>query len=395
MSVGDVDLFAGLEGLVPRALAEALSAMPLVDHHVHGCFTEPISRGEFEQSINEGSPDAIPTFMTQFDSQLGFAIRRWCAPLLGLAPHATADEYWAARSALTPHDVNRLFLPEAGVDRWIMDTGFSSAAISSPGAMAEESGAETAEILRLEVLAEDVARRMASPASFVTEFEEALAEAVPTVVGFKTIAAYRCGFDIDWTRPTTEDVARAVARWTAAAPGELRLEDPVITAFIVHAAAGFGLPIQFHVGLGDRDMDLHRSNPLLLLDLMRQPGLQKTPIMLLHCYPYHREAGYLAQAFDHVYFDVGLSINYVGSRSAQLVGESLELAPFAKQLYSSDAFGLPELHFLGSVLWRRSMGQALGGWVRRGDWAERDAVRVASMIAAGNAQRIYTIQCVQ
>lgn len=388
---GGVDVLSGLDEQMPTRLAEAIRSMPLVDHHVHGCFTLPIARAGFEEAINEGSPDPIPSFMTQFDSQLGFAIRRWCAPLLGLAEHADADAYWAARSALPPAELNRLFLPRAGVGHWIIDTGFSASAISTPLAMSDDSGAGSSEILRLELLAESVAAGAASAAAFASDFREALAQALPTIVGFKTIAAYRCGFDIDWSVPTDWQVEQAVARWNAQADTALRLDDPVIISFIVHAAVGCRLPIQFHVGLGDRDMDLHRSNPMLLLGLLRQPQVQGSPIMLLHCYPYHRESGYLAQAFNNVYFDVGLSLNYVGARSADIVAESLELAPFAKQLYSSDAFGLPELHLLGAVLWRRSMAQVLGRWVHQGDWAESDAIRVAELTASGNARRVYDL----
>ncbi len=88
-------------------------------------------------------------------------------------------------------------------------------------------------------------------------------------------------------------------------------------------------------------------------------------------------------------FDIGLAINYLGARSTGLVAEALDTAPFAKQLYSSDAFGPPELHVLGSVLWRRSMGLVLGEWVRSGDWAQADAIRIVDMIAAANAERVY------
>ncbi len=391
MQVGGLNLLAGVEDQVPAGLGDAIMSLPLLDHHVHGCFTEDLSRSEFEQAINEGSPDPVPSFMTQFDSQLGFALRRWCAPLLGLKPHASADEYWAARRERSPGELNRLFLGQAGVHHWIVDTGFSSSAISSPQVVAEESSADSSEILRLETLAEAVAARTASAADFAGAFREALATAVQGVVGFKTIAAYRCGFDIDWSAPTDPQVEQAVERWKPSSDGFLRLEDPVVIAFLVHTAAEHGLPIQFHVGLGDRDMDLHRSSPMLLLGLLRQPSMWETPIMLLHCYPYHREAGYLAQAFNNVYFDVGLALNFVGARSGAIMGEAFELAPFAKQVYSSDAFGLPELHFLGSVLWRRSLAQAMGRWVLQGDWTEADAIRVAEMTASGNARRLYNL----
>jgi predicted TIM-barrel fold metal-dependent hydrolase len=157
----------------------------------------------------------------------------------------------------------------------------------------------------------------------------------------------------------------------------------------VHEAAEHGLPIQVHVGFGDRDLDLNRTDPLLLLPLLRT--MAPVPVLLLHCYPFHRQAGYLAQAFDHVNFDVGLAINYLGSRSTALVGEALDTAPFAKQLYSSDAFGPPELHLLGAVLWRRAMGLVLGEWVRTGECGEQDAIAIVDMIGVHNAARVYSL----
>jgi hypothetical protein len=383
------DVLAGLGQQVPGQLAAALRNVTLVDHHVHGCFIEPLTREQFERAINEGSPDPVPKFMTQFDSQLGFAIRRWCAPRLGLPAHASADEYWAKRGSLSTGEINRIFLGDAGVEHWVVDTGFSPEAISSPAAVARDSGRPSAEVLRLELIAEALLDDGVPAADFAAAYRSTLEAASRTAVGFKTIVAYRTGFDIEWSAPADGAVERAVSAWRTNSPGAARLNDPVIIAFLIHSAAELGLPLQFHTGFGDRDLDLHRSNPMLLLPLLRQPSIAGTPIMLLHCYPYHREAGYLAQAFDNVYFDIGLSANYVGAQSTQLVAESLETTPFAKQLYSSDAFGLPELHFLGSVLWRRAMGQTLGGWVRSGDWSETEAIRVVDMIGRGNARRVY------
>ncbi|MDQ4214940.1 amidohydrolase family protein [Microbacterium sp. ASV81] len=388
MPVGDEWILEGLDGIPPR-LAETAQSLALIDHHVHGCYVEKIDRGAFEESFNEASTDPIPAFMTQFDSQPGFAFRRWCAPLLGLERHAPADEYWAARSALTPAELDRRLLPLAGVEHWVMDTGFSLRPITDPAAMAAESGGATSEIVRLEVVAEGLLATGVAPADFAEAFRAAIAEAAVEAKGFKTIVAYRVGFDIDWEPPTDAAVAAAVARWAALGQERPRLSDPVLEAFVVHAAVALGLPLQVHVGFGDRDLDLHRTNPMLLLPLLRRAEVQRTPIMLLHCYPYHRESAYLAQGFDNVYFDIGLGVNYLGAQSRQLIAEALELAPFAKQLYSSDAFGLPELHLVGSILWRRGMAAALGRWVREGEWSEHDACRVLEMIGAENARRVY------
>lgn len=388
MPVGDFDVLEGLAGIPPR-LAEAASTLELVDHHVHGCFVAPLDRAAFEESFNEASTDPIPPFMTQFDSQPGFAFRRWCAPLLGLDRHAPADDYWATRAAIVPAELNRTLLAHAGVGHWVMDTGFSLRPITTPTEMAADSGGRTSEIVRLELIAEELITTGIGPADFADAFRSAVSRAAEHAKGFKTIVAYRIGFDIDWAPPSEAAVASAVAGWTAEEAAKPRLADPIIEAFLVHTAIRTGLPLQVHVGFGDRDLDLHRTNPMLLLPLLRRADVQRTPVTLLHCYPYHREAGYLAQAFDNVYFDVGLGVNYLGAQSRQIIAESLELAPFAKQLYSSDAFGLPELHLLGSVLWRRGMVAVLARWVAEGEWSETDACRVLGMIGAENARRVY------
>jgi predicted TIM-barrel fold metal-dependent hydrolase len=389
MPAGELpDLFAGIEGRVPDALADRLRDIALIDHHVHGTFNEPVDRADFEAAINEGSTDPVPSFMTQFDSPLGLSIRRWCAPLLGLQPLAGADDYWARRNEHTPDELATIMLPAARVSRWVVDTGFKGDLITTPEQLTKLSDVPSSEILRLERMTEDLLEDGTSPDDFPEVFRAALRTAVdnPEVVGTKTIAAYRIGFDVDWARPSDAEVV-AHARELSARPRPLRVDDAVLIAFGVHEAAAHGLPIQVHVGFGDRDMDLHRSDPMLLLPLLRQ--MTPVPVLLLHCYPFQRQAGYLAQAFDHVNFDVGLAINYLGVRSTGVVAEALETAPFAKQLYSSDAFGPPELHVLGSVLWRRAMGLVLGDWIRAGDCGEADAIRIVDMIGVHNAERVY------
>jgi predicted TIM-barrel fold metal-dependent hydrolase len=349
-------------------LVEHLGSVGLVDHHVHGWFTEPGDRTAFEEALNEGATGPVSS---GFDLPIGVAVRRWCAPLLGLPTLATADEYWEARSA-TPYDeLVRTFLTAAGVDHWVVDTGLTPGLVTDPEPRSE--------VIRLELLMEQVL----AEDDVVGAFRERLGRAVASgTVGAKTIAAYRCGLDIDWSRPDDIDVA---ARARAAGA---RVVDPVLVAFGAHEAAALGLPLQVHTGFGDRDLDLSTANPLHLTPLIRAVS---NPLLLLHCYPYHRQAGYLAQAFEHVFFDVGLAINHLGARSVQLVAEAMDLAPFGKQLYSSDAYGLPELHFLGSVLWRRAMGEVVGGWVRRGDWSIDDAIRVVDLIGRDNAARVYDL----
>ncbi len=386
MVADSFDVFAGVEDLVPAGLADHLRTLELVDHHVHGYFTAPVDRRGFEDALNEGSTSPVPEHISMFQSPLGVSIRRWCSPLLGLEPLASADDYWSARSNLDHATLNRTLLRAAGVDTWVVDTGFVGDTIASPVQIASAGGGRAAQIIRLETLLEDLLSRGVSADDLVDAFRGELAGLSEDVVGAKTVAAYRCGLEINWARPSNADVTHAARALTGVAG--VRVEDPVLIAFAVHEALAHGLPLQVHVGFGDRDLDLHRANPLQLLGLLRiSPAT--VPVLLLHCYPYHREAAYLAQAFDQVHFDVGLAINFLGAGSSKLIAEALQLAPFGKQLYSSDAFGLPELHALGAILWRRDMGLALGEWVRRGDWAEADAREVVDLIGRKNAERVY------
>ncbi|GAA3480896.1 hypothetical protein GCM10018966_054270 [Streptomyces yanii] len=111
--------------------------------------------------------------------------------------------------------------------------------------------------------------------------------------------------------------------------------------------------------------------------------------MLLHSYPHHRHAAQLASIHPHVYADAGAALTRTGARAAAVLAEVLELAPFGKLLSSSGVQGLPELHVVGARQFCEALGRVLGGWVADGAWSRTDAMRVAAMIASGNARRVY------
>src|SRR5206468_7222697 len=123
-----------------------------------------------------------------------------------------------------------------------------------------------------------------------------------------------------------------------------------------------GLPLQVHTGFGDPDLRLPGADPALLHDFVQaRPG---TTVVLLHCWPYHRNAAYLAHVFPNVIVDIGLTIPFVGVRAGDVLGEVLELAPFDAVVYSSDGRALPETHYLAAVLWRHHFGRLLDYLIR-------------------------------
>lgn len=365
------------------ALREHVESVRLVDHHVHGCWLERPDRPRFENALNEANTEPLADFDSAFDTQLGFAVRAHCAARVGLDRHADADAYWAQRNTVPERELAQGFLSAAQVSDWVVDTGFAGG-VADLAQLAGLRAGRVHEVVRLESIAEQAA---ATPGDYAAAFDAALWEHSRTAVGTKSVLAYRGGFIGDLSDPSPAEVADAASRWRDA--GGTRLTDRVLLRFGLHRALRLGKPLQFHVGFGDRDCDLHAANPVHLLDFLRVSG--DTPIMLLHCYPYEREAGYLAQAFNNVYLDGGLSINYLGARSASFVGRLLEMAPFRKILYSSDGFGPSELHYLGARLWRNGIATTLQGFVDADEWSEADAMRVVDLIASANARRVYQL----
>ncbi|WP_068271316.1 amidohydrolase family protein [Aldersonia kunmingensis] len=374
-------------------LDEFIDQLALVDHHVHGAFRDDGAESRFQNSLNEGNSESLIDPSTGYNSQLAFALRRWCAPLLDLPVHVAAQDYWRRRSEIGEAEIARRMLTHAGVSEWLVDTGFRTDDFLSPAEMARLSGGSAREIVRVETVAEQLITTIGNPNDYADAFRNLLSERTVDAIGTKSVIAYRAGFDLDLSRPSDTEVATAAAHWCdeQSAGGTARLADPTLLRFGLHAAVDLGLPLQLHVGLGDRDLDLRAVNPLHLIEFLRAHEETGVPILLLHCYPYEREAGYLAQAFETVHMDVGLAVNHLGVQSIPLIARSLELAPFGKLLYASDAIGPAELHYLGAALWRRGMRETLGGWVDAGDWSAPDARRVVQMIGRDNARRVYRL----
>ncbi|MFI0710159.1 amidohydrolase family protein [Streptomyces inhibens] len=358
---------------------------PLVDHHCHGVLRHEPDPGTFAGYLTESDrPPAAGT--TFFDTQAGFAVRRWCPPLLGLPAHCPPDRYLARRRELGPDETRRRLLGATGIGAYLLDTGLPGD-LTGPTETAEAGGGSGFEVVRLETLAERTAARAHDAEEFTDALARAVQDAAGTAVAFKTVAAYRHGLALDPAPPAPDAVRTAARSWIAA--GAPRLTDPVLLRHLVWLAVATGRPLQLHTGFGDPDLRLDHADPALLTDLVRATADTGTDLVLLHCYPYHRQAAYLASVFPHVYADIGLTLTHTGPRAAAVLAEFLELAPFGKLLFSTDAYGLPELYVVGSALFRTGLAAVLGAWTASGAWSETDARRVGAMIAADNARRVY------
>ncbi|MFE9254480.1 amidohydrolase family protein [Streptomyces sp. NPDC006879] len=363
---------------------------PLVDQYCHGVLRTDLGLGTFEAQLGRaaGPPASGTTF---FDTQTGFAVRRWCPPLLGLEPHCPPARYLARRRELGALESGRRLLRGSGIGAYLVDTG-PHGDLTAPAELAAVGDAEAHEIVRLEQLAEQVADTSGTVDSFLTNLDEALHAAASTAVAFTSVAGNGSALAFAPEPPALAQVRGAAGRWLAGRRRGGPVRDPVLLRHLLWSAVDCGLPLQLHAGTSEPVLRIDRTDPMLLTDFVRAIGGLGTDLVLLHGYPYHRHAAHLASAFPHVYADLGPALAHTGARAGEVLAELLELAPFGKLLFSSGGRRIPELHVVGARVFREALARVLGGWVGDGAWCRPDAERVAAMIAAGNARRVYALR---
>jgi predicted TIM-barrel fold metal-dependent hydrolase len=364
--------------------------LPLLDQHCHGVLAEDADRAGFERLLTEAAE--VPSGRSTFDSLLGLAVRRWCAPVLDLPPHAAPEDYLRRRAELGWREVTRRLLRATGTAGWLVDTGLAPFPMTGPDRLAGLAGGAGYEVLRLETVAEQVAASGVRAAELTVAVRDAVRARAERVVGLKSVVAYRSGLTLPAEPPEPGAVVAAAGTWLRTGG---RLVDPVLLAWLVHEGARLGaelgLPLQLHTGFGDPDLHLRRADPSLLTDFLAATSDLGVTVVLLHCWPYHRNAAYLAHVFGHVRVDVGLAVPYTGVRAGAVLAELFELAPFDAVCYSSDGFGLPELHHLGALLWRRGLGGLLDEWIAADVLTTGDAERLAVAVSSGNAAAVYPL----
>jgi uncharacterized protein len=292
--------------------------------------------------------------------------------------------------AVGPLDAGAL-IEACRFEAMLVDDGFQF-----PGALSLEDhaarvGCPVHRIVRIETFAEAAADGWPPFPECREHFQQAITDAfVVGAVALKTIAAYRCGLDLP--APSLAAAQDAYDEWRRAASH--RLTDAALVAqFVADAldATGRDVPLQVHTGLGDADQTLTKADPALLQPHIDHGMLTRRPVVLLHCYPFVRHAGYLASIYTDVHLDLSLAITLAPQRGPALVAEALELAPLAKLLFATDASRLPEMFFLGTRWWRESLARALGAIVDDGFADEARALDWAALILAGNARRLYRL----
>ncbi len=369
---------AAVDGLRP-----AIAEIPAIDQHAH-LLTGPDARIGLRDVLTE-SDDADQIDAVGDHPAFQRALRD-LGEVLGVEPTEAAIAA-VRRDDFAGHTAR--LLDACRLAAMFVDDGFRTEGTLSLTEHAAVVGCPVRRIVRVETEAESAAAGWPPLAECRAHLQQAIADAVAAgAVGLKTIAAYRCGLDLP--PPSIDTASAAYDTWRRSGSDRLR-DATLISLFLADAleAAGDGVPLQVHSGLGDRDQMLAGADPALLQPPIDHGMLSHVPVVLLHCYPFVRHAGYLASIYPNVHLDLSLSLTLVPHRGAELVAEALELAPPTKLLFATDASRLPEMFLLGTRSWRESLARALGDLVDDDFADERRALEWATLILADNARRVY------
>ena len=298
-------------------------------------------------------------------------------------------------AAADPAGYLRGLWDDAGLATLLVDTGLDADSLPAVD-LAHQGGRPVREVVRVESVAEAVlgvgGHGPATLGGFVDAVEARLHQALDAgAVALKSIAAYRFGLAL----PEHSMAQRRRAFRALGDDQARRFDDPILGSFLVRRVAALaadrGVPLQFHTGFGDEDLDLTAADPALLRPLFRDPRTEGCQVVLLHCHPFVGQAAYLAGTYPQVHLDLSLAIPLAEPLAEQLVTEAVALCPVTKLLAASDGHAYPEMHWWGATVWRRALGRALDVEVAAGALDEPAATAVARDVLAGNATRLYRL----
>jgi hypothetical protein len=248
---------------------------------------------------------------------------RELAEFFGCEP--TEEAVYQHRLRTDPAAYTSSLLQATGTEKLLVDDGFPPPGTGTDWReLGELADCDTLPVMRVE--------RVAEAGGIDAVRQEVAAARENGFVALKTISAYRTGLELE------------------------HIHGFVVAALEANEATGVPLPVQFHCGFGDSDLYLPRADPAHLKPLIER--FRETRFVLLHCYPFVREAGWLTHVYGNVWFDLSLTIPHVFRREA-ILRQALELAPVSKLLYASDAARTPELYYLAAKWWRQALAAVL------------------------------------
>lgn len=406
-------------------LKKVVRSYPVIDNHAHNLLLPSKQEAhDLLTATTEAQGDALQDTKTSLSH---IRAVRQLRELYGLDDDATWDDLMEKRADILQGDFES-FLQKCftGIHTILMDDGLDDTTVYLYDWHDDFVLDKTYRIVRIETVAADILREMykegtlpIGPAvhnddmcaeawiTFLQAFESSIVTEIndPDVAGFKSVICYRTGLDVKIAGDVQIATSGLEAFQSSYLPNCLQkdfrieskgLNDSLVisTCRLLSAAAkqdSISKPLQFHTGLGDADIDLLLSDPSHLQPLIT--AFSDVQIILLHTsYPYMRQAGYLATVYKNVYLDLGEVFPQV-SRNGQetILRQCMEVTPFSKLLFSTDAHHFGEVYWLALKQFRQAFERVLVDYVENDDLTAEQAIEAAKDIYFNNAKRVYNL----
>ena len=288
--------------------------------------------------------------------------------------------------------IKRLY-DDCNLTAMVADFGYPKEPAVDRAQFIEDMPVEVVPIYRIEVLIAQLLKEDIGWGEFRQRYDDAIAHTIEHegYRGLKSIIAYRTGLDISPLSRTPDQGLQALDAIRRGTGGQAikKLRDHLLCRAL-ELCIEHDVPMQIHTGIGDYEVNLTLCRPALLMDLLRFPSFRACSVLLVHGgYPYHAEAGYMANVLPRVYCDVSQGVPFAASAAWRIFAETLEMAPLSKVVYGSDGFTLPEINYIGAKLGKTALAQALEDLVNGGMLSQGEAQEATGLILAGNARRLY------
>jgi hypothetical protein len=375
-----------------------LVSIPILDHHCHAFLRGATSYSalEFQRFFSEGGDDTIVAEHTPNSVFFRWAIKE-LAQFFECA--STTESVLAARAEIPLNELGTRMLRDTNILILLIDYGLGGAdrmSIAEMKASLPEWRIEP--ILRLETMAQELILKYDTLDQVIEAFVATVEGArAAGHVGLKSIIAYRTGLAIRETSRGEAAEAFGPVKERARRDGTVRLADKPLNDYLILRALDVAekqmLPLQFHTGLGDNDLNMLYANPLHMRSLFESSQYKHVPFVLLHAsYPYVRELGYLASLYSNVWMDLGLAVPFATVDIPSVWRQALSLTPISKILFSTDAYSLPDIYWLAGRWGRWGLAQVLDELIAIRAFTQDEALDAAGQILHGNAEKLYEVK---
>ena len=304
------------------------------------------------------------------------------------------------RQTMREYDLVNSLFDDVSLGAFIIDDGYSSGKAMPLQKFAQLTSRPVFRCLRIESFIEQALRESFTFRELEEKFLAMLA--APSefpAVALKTILAYRGGLRmLDTTKGEAQDdfISLKDRLQNSGDKFGFRIERCNLHHYLVLRAFEFAgekkLPVQIHTGLGDSDEDLLQSNPLHLRSVFENKQLSSVKFVLLHCYPFVKEAAYLSSLYSNVYMDLSLACFLVSANIESIFKDAISLAPVSKILSGTDGHTVPETYWYGALSLKRGLSKVLTKLVVEDLLDPSQSMKIAGDILHGNTRRLYKLE---